>query len=327
MHRSPLRQLRVPALAVLAAGLLAAPASAATVTSAKLDWSTVKVYDTGAPPDTDRTWLGYVTSAFPLANGSATPSDGATGPTVDRATAAGTAVTWSFPATRGAYEPADGTGTIAFDGAVTFFSPAPGGPPNGGHGFTISVTDPRIVLNGDSGQLFASGTASSGSPYTDGQAVWNLDLSGADVRLHADGSRTISGIVPSVATDLLVFPAPYLAGTGPNRTPNIFGAFSIRVKTAPVAGPKGDKGDKGDAGAPGKAVVLQTSLLRRALFKDGGKRHAISLLSTKSKAVVARGAVRARTIRVRLAEGRTKRLSGVYLLKVDDQAAVRVRVL
>jgi Htaa len=327
MLRSFARCARVPALAALTLVALAVPASAATVTAGKLDWSTTKIYISGGP--VDRTWLGYVTSPSPLANGTATPSDGATGDTVTTATASGTLATWSFPLVGGTYEPADGTGTIAFDGSVTFVSPPPPPGPTGGHGFTYSIADPRIVLNGDSGQLFASGVGTprgsrGPTPYDPNLPIFNLDLSNATVTLHANGSRTIAGIVPSIATASLAFPSDYGVGAGPDRRPNTFGAFSLRVKTAPVAGPKGDKGDPG---APGKSVVLQTSVLRRAPFPDGGRRHEIELLTTRGKQLVARGAVRARTIRVRLAEGRTQRLRGVYLLKTGEQPAKRVRVL
>lgn len=328
---SPASRLRRPLLALLAAmapALLAAPASAATVTSGKLDWTTTKVYDTSAPAGTQRTWLGYVTSAFPLANGSVTASEGATGAAVNSASAAPADYTFTYPATGGTYEPATGEGTIQLDGIVTFFSPPGGAPPNGGHDFTITVEDPKLVLNGDSGQLLASGKK-SGDPLTYANAaVFNLDLSAATVTLHADGSRTIAGIVPSIATSLAVFPAPYVAGSGPDRTPNTFGGFSLRVKTAPVAGPQGPAGPAGPKGDEGKLVRLQSSVLKRAPYPDG-KRHRVSVLSTKGKRVLAKGSVRARTLSVRLADDAPagKRIKGVVLVQVGDAPAVRVRVL
>jgi hypothetical protein len=328
------------ALAALALGLLAASASAATVTSGKLDWSTVKIYDLGQPDRTiDHTWLGYATSAFPLANGTATPSDGATGDTITSATASGTVARWSFPATDGDYEPATGSGTIKLGGTLTFFSPAPGGPPNGGHGFTITLVNPRVVLDGDHGQLFATGVTSGGGaggigspvPYTDAQPVFDLDLSDATVTLHPDGSRTLAGIVPAVATANLVFPG-YNAGAGPERTPNTFGGFSLRIKTVPLSGPagpagaKGDKGAKGDAGQRGATVVLQISVLDRAPVADG-KRHTVAVLARRSGRVLARGVVKAHTLRVTLAEDapKGKRLKGSYRLKVDGRLlAIRI---
>lgn len=339
MLRSLARRLRLLALAALALGLLALPASAATVTSGKLGWSTTKVYDLGQPDRTiDHTWLGYATSVFPLANGTATPSAGATGDTITSATASGTVATWSFPATGGSYEPANGTGTIALDGAVTFLSPAPGAPPNGGHGFTVSLTDPRVVLDGDSGKLFATGVTAGARagdaplPYGDAQPVFNLDLANATVTLHADGSRTIAGIVPSIATANLVFPN-YAAGAGPERTPNTFGSFSLRVKVAATgagsgpAGPKGEKGDKGDAGPRGPQVRVQISVLGKAPLADG-KGHGVKVLSKDGKKVLATGRVKARTLRVTLASDapKGKRLKGGYKLRIVGGPVVPIRI-
>ena len=334
MLRTLARRMRIPALAALALGSFALSASAATVTSGKLDWSTTKIFD-GGVANVDHTWLGYATSAFPLANGTATPSDGATGDTISPLTPSGTLATWSYPSTGGTYDVSSGTGTVTFDGAVTFFSPAPGGPPNGGHGFTISLTDPRVVLAGDHGQLFAGGVTPAGppgspsSPYDSTKPLYDLDLTNADVTLHADGSRTISGIVPSIATAQLAFPPNYAAGAGPDRTPNTFGAFSLRLKTDSAggsAGPAGPAGPAGRAGAPGrdgKTIRLQTALLRKAPFA-GRQSHAITL--SKNGDVVASGSVRKRTIRVQLAENRTKALRGVYTLRAG-KASQKVRVL
>jgi hypothetical protein len=327
MPRTLASRAGLAGLAALA--LAAAPAAAAPVTSATLGWTSVKVYDSGAPAGTDRTWLGYVTSPFPLANGSASASDGATGATVDAASAAGAAYTFGFPATGGDYEPATGEGTIQLDGTVSFTSPPPGPPPSGGHGFTITVANPRLTLRGNEGRLIASGLR-SGSPagYADAP-VFDLDLSQATVALHADGSRTIAGIVPSVAETETVFPSPYVAGSGPDRTPNTFGSFALRVRVAPmpaVAVP-GPAGPAGPQGAPGRVVRLQTAVLRRAPY-PGGERHRIRLLRTKGRRVVATGSLRARTVRVRLLAGApVGRLCGVYLLRIAGQPAVRVRVL
>ena len=80
---------RMLPLSLLIGGALAAPAPAATVTSGELGWTQFNVYELAAPQGTNRTWLGYVTGGPPLANGAATPSDGATGAPVTTASARG----------------------------------------------------------------------------------------------------------------------------------------------------------------------------------------------------------------------------------------------
>ena len=133
-------------LSLLIAGALAAPAPAATVTSGELEWTQFNVYELAAPQGTNRTWLGYVTGGPPLANGAATPSDGATGDPVTAASARGAdqAYTIGFPTgTGGSYDEYTGKGTIELTGTLTFTSAA--------HGFTISVEDPQLKLDGNDG--------------------------------------------------------------------------------------------------------------------------------------------------------------------------------
>ena len=88
-------------------------------------------------------------------------------------------------------------------------------------------------LDGGTGQLFASGVK-SGDPatYDRSEPVFDLDLSDAAVTLHPDGSRTLSGIVPSIATADYVFPG-YAQGAGPERTPDTFGTMTLRLGPAP----------------------------------------------------------------------------------------------
>src|SRR5688500_15952786 len=118
------------ALTLAGIALAAAPARAADVESGALSWTSAAVYNSGSPAGTDRTWLGYVTGPGFLGNGTATPSDGATGDTVTPLSPRGpeTAYTWSYAATSGSYDAATDTGAIELDGTVTFDSP--------GHGFT-----------------------------------------------------------------------------------------------------------------------------------------------------------------------------------------------
>ena len=117
-----------------------------------------------------------MTGGPPLANGAATPSEGATGDPVTAASARGAdqAYTIGFPTgTGGSYDEYTGKGTIELTGTLTFTSAA--------HGFTISVEDPQLKLDGNEGQLFASGVR-SGDPatYDRSKPVFDLDLTRRD---------------------------------------------------------------------------------------------------------------------------------------------------
>ncbi len=148
-----------------------------------------------------------------LAGGSATPTAPATGPTVDTTSGRGVSATYTtvFPSKVGTYDANTGSGTIKLDGGLTYTSPV--------HMFTIDVDQPVIVLDGNSGQLFASGKGGGDTPtYDHAKPLFDLDLSDATVTLKADGSRTISDIVPSIATANWAFPSNYPAGAGPTAT-------------------------------------------------------------------------------------------------------------
>lgn len=311
---------RLLAAAALVAGAAALPsaAQAGTVTAAHLDWTQTNVYDLGGA----RTWLGYVTSTAPVnAQGTAAPIAPATGDTVTPASDKGATETYatSFPATSGAYDATSGTGTIELDGGVSFTAPAP----PAGHGFDISIEKPQLVLDGFSGKLYASGKR-SGTPatYDRGAPLFTLDLSQATVTLRADGSRTISGIVPALASTTTAFPAPYAVGDGPNRTPNTFGSFSLTVKTSGGdQGPKGDTGATGPAGATGAAgqdggsATIRTvkAILAKAPYKGAATRK-VTVYSTKN-AKLASGTLKGRVLKVTLAAKVTS-LSGKVKVKV-----------
>jgi hypothetical protein len=269
----------VPA-ALLALGLVALlPGQASAAVT--LDWTTANVFNSAAPANTERTWLGHVTNPTPgsgargavtVSGGTAiTGPDGDTAATVDGLSARGVdeLFTFAYPATDGLIDLQERSGAMQFEGIVSFVSPDP---PNG-HGFTITVEDPRIVLDGDGGgQLFASGSTgatSVGATYDGSAPVWDLDLEHAAWNVYPDGTQTLSCIVPSIATAGHVFPAAsYPVGAGPNRTPNTFGAFELRIAgdepaTAPrpvggcaadpEPGPIGPAGPAGPAGAIGPA--------------------------------------------------------------------------
>ncbi len=336
---SPTTRLRRSAglIAAIAAACAMAPAaaSAATVASGHLDWTQTAVYNSGTP---QRTWLGYVTGdpMVGLAGGSATPTAPATGPTVDTTSARGVSESYTtiFPSTAGTYDANTGSGTIELDGGLTSTSPV--------HMFTIDVNQPLVVLDGDSGQLFASGAGGGATPtYDRTQPLFDLDLSDATVTLKADGSRILSGIVPSIATGNWAFPSNYPAGAGPERDPNTFGSFDLTLRLAPgdadagPAGPAGPIGATGLAGAAGPiglagpagpATTIRSvkAILAKAPFKGNATRK-VSVLTRKGK-TLATGTIKSRVLKVTLAKAITS-LSGTVKLKLSgSQSTAIIRI-
>jgi hypothetical protein len=329
------RSARLVAAIAVATAMIPAAASAATVATGHLDWTQTAVYNSGTP---QRTWLGYVTGdpTVGLAGGSATPTAPATGPTVDTTSARGVAATYTtvFPATVGSYDPNTGAGAIELDGGLTFTSPV--------HMFTITVDQPGIVLDGDVGQLYASGTGGGDTPtYDDAEPLFDLDLSDATVTLKADGSRVISDIVPSIATANWAFPSNYPAGSGPERNPNTFGSFDLTLRLAPgdadtgpagpagpagTTGPAGIAGPVGPAGPAGPAATIRSvkAIVAKAPFKGNATRK-VSVLNSKGK-TLATGTIKGRVLKVTLAKT-IKSLSGTVKLKLSNsQSTATVRI-
>ncbi|HEV7772616.1 MAG TPA: HtaA domain-containing protein [Conexibacter sp.] len=319
--------LRAVALAALALGAAAVPASAATVTGGGFDWSMDNYYDSSAN-DTlgQRTWLGFVTNrvavAGPASDGSVSVSGSAT--IVDPTGASVTEITrdsvrglgevykLGFPASGGTYDEYTGVGSVQLGGTLSFtVHPGFGLLPQ-------TIVNPTLTLDGTKAALAATGQIDRRSYGAEIGPIFDFDLTSSVVTLKADGSRTLSALARTTANTTF-FGARYLPSRGTE-------TFAVRLKLKPdeVRGPQGPKGDKG---APGATTILQTALLRKAPFADRGKRHAISLLSTKGKAVVATGSVRARTVRIKLADGQKKGVRGVYLLRAGSDQAIRVRVL
>ena len=309
------------AIALIATGAAALPsaAQAGTVKSATLDWTETAIY-TGADPLLDHTWLGYVTGPpFAQANGTVSPIAPATGDTVTPSSTRGDDFTQSFPLTSGTYDATEGTGTIQLDGGVDFAGT--------GHGFDITVTKPKLVLDGLSGKLYAEGKR-SGTPatYDATQPLFNLDLSGAEVKIKADGSRVIGPIVPALATAETAFPSNYAVGAGPDRTPNTFGSFSLTVKTN--GGDQGAKGDTGAAGANGKdgvngkdgkdgasATIRSVKAVLATAPYTGSTTRKVTVYSIKNKKL-ATGTLKGRVLKVTLADKVTS-LSGKVKVKVS----------
>ena len=329
MLRSLARRTRVPAAAALALAALAVPASASTVTGGGFDWTMANYY---ARPADDtlgqRTWLGFVTATVsgggPPSTGTASASDGAT--ITDRTGALVTEVTpaspvgvddtytFTIPATGGTYDEYTGVGSVQLGGTLTFaVLPGLGFLPR-------TIVNPTLTLDGTSGALVSSGQIDRAA-YGPAN-VLTFGLTSSLVTLKADGSRVITAIARTSHHTDFFGTRTYFPSRGTE-------SFALRLKLKPdeIRGPQGPAGPAGPEGKPGPTVVLQTSLLRRAAFADRGKVHKISLRGTKGDAVVATGSVRARTIRVQLAAGRTKALKGVYVLKADGKPAKRVRVL
>ncbi|MBI5311520.1 MAG: HtaA domain-containing protein [Actinobacteria bacterium] len=342
------RAMATVALAAAGLGLVATGAQA-TVT---LDWTTSAVYNSAAPSNTERTWLGYVTgnaaNGSPAgAGGSVYPGGAATGDTVTTGSTRGvnTSYKWSFSATGGSVNPGTLAGELSFDGTVTFAGT--------GHGFTITVEDPRIVLAGNgTGKLYASGTGSGGSAYDQTQSLFDLDLDGAapnssgttpgeiagyepaEWTYNWDGSITLSGIVPSITATGYAFPGNYATGAGPNRVPNTFGSFALSWgpnsgPTGPTgpAGPAGATGSTGEAGPQGlagpagpagKDASVTTIKLRRAAF---GSRARLVARVTRGKRFVGYAQVTGRRLRITHI---TESLNGTYALR-EIGGAERVR--
>jgi hypothetical protein len=266
---------RVGLVALAASCAFAAPAGAAT---GQLEWTMLNDYQpsVAAPGTTiNRTWLGYLTNPTPgpgSAKGTTSAVAPATGPTITPQSPRGANVwaSWdyAFTGTGSSGTTYTGSDTFAFEGTVRFVSPTNvPGDPTSGHGFTVSLENPRIVFSGGSGQLFASGVKAGAPnatpiPYADDQPIFTLDLSAAQIRYLADGSQVITCMAPRIATAGHVFPANYPVDSGPERKPNTFGTLSVRLSpdagAAPanwagdcVPGPKGDQGVKGDTGVKG----------------------------------------------------------------------------
>jgi hypothetical protein len=287
-----------------------------------------------------RTWLGYVTNPAPGsgANGTAKVSGDATllGPAgapvaqVDGTLPRGgdQLYTFGFPvASAGStYDLETGVGTVETTGTTTFASTA--------HGFNLTVDNPKVVLNGESGQLFASGAGSNAATadksYDRSAPVFDLDLKKATIARNADGTYTVGPIAPRVGTATYLFPANYVLGAGPERTPNTFGSFSLRVRlayTAPADGKDGKNGANGTngtngmngkdgatgpKGATGKAGSTRViAVLRKAPFAGGATRK-VSVL--KNGKTVATGTLQKKTLTVTVAKGK-KVSAGTYVLK------------
>ena len=307
------------ALAAGATLLAAAPAADAAdyaVTGGKLDWTIANVMTSFGDPA--RSWLGYVTFNQPGNPGSSNGTAGvtapatltgptgaaATGVTPDSARGADQTYTFGYPVSDGGKYTDKGVGTVETKGTVTFTV----------HGVPITVVDPLVTLDGLTGTLKASGVTAdrTGTPSTYDRSTdqFKLDLSNAEVKLRADGSRRITGIVPlSTATT-------QLAGFGANS--NRYGTMSLTLalnETTPAlgaAGRDGKDGANGTNGKDGRDAELRVIRLKKAPFKTTAEVH-VRLVDRASGKTVARGTAERKTLRLGVLSGTT--LRGSYLLK------------
>jgi hypothetical protein len=338
------RALVLSAFIVTASALGASSASAAVT----LDWTQAAAYEIGDPSavppvapaasGTNRTWLGYVTNtltgAGPASAGSQTPSGGATGDTVTTTSPRGGATSYlaSFPAASGSGVDGAATsfaGDFTFSGKVTWDI----------HGEFVTFENPHVVFNGDgTGAVYASGD-NTGTPYAEATGkIFDLDLDGraadavapasqpgfvagypeAKWVLNWDGSRTLSGIVPAIATPntgaVAVFGPAYSAGAGPDRIPNRFGSFALNFAAnsgpagpAGTPGPAGSPGPAGIAGPAGKDASVKTIKLKKAPF---GSRAKLTAKISKGKKFVGYASVNGKKLKTTT----VSKLKGKYTL-------------
>ncbi|MBI2692117.1 MAG: hypothetical protein HYX29_09280 [Solirubrobacterales bacterium] len=337
-NRTRSRSLRALVLSLVVVSLAAVGATSASA-AVTLDWTQPNVFETSVP-GTDRTWLGYVTNsannAGPPSLGSQVASDGAIGPDVTTASARGANAlyTVAFPAAAGSLieeaSPADIEGEFTFSGKITWTT----------HGTPITFTNPRIVLNGDgTGALYATGVNDTTAYNETTGPVFDLDLDGqapdpgapasspgtqagfaaAVWKLNFDGTRSISGIVPKIATPnttaAAIFGASYAAGVGPDRLPHRFGSFAISISpntgtagTNGTNGAAGPQGPIGPAGPAGKDATVKTITLKKAIF---GKKAKVLAKVTKNGKFVGYAEINDRKAKVTYI---TATLRGTYKL-------------
>lgn len=351
-NRTRSRSLRALVLSLVAVSLAAVGATSASA-AVTLDWTQPNVYETPVP-GTDRTWLGYITNssnnAGPPSLGSQVAGDGAIGPDVTTASARGANAlyTVAFPAASGSLiesaSPADVEGEFTFSGKITWTT----------HSTPITFTNPRIVLNGDgTGALYATGT-NDATPYDETTGpVFDLDLDGQDPdpgapasspgtqagfaaavwKLNFDGTRSISGIVPKIATPnttaAAIFGASYAAGVGPDRLPNRFGSFAISISpnTGPAGingtnGAPGPQGPIGPAGPAGRDAKLKTITLKKAVF---GKKAKLLAKVTKKGKFVGYAEVNGRKIKVTYITATLKGTHKLSMIGKKKKRTVRVK--
>ena len=326
--------MRKLTLALAAAAMLAAAPSAHaatyTVTGGKLEWTMPNFWASGNP---DRTWFGYLTG--PVGGGTfeaVAPDDAHRTRTAPRSRPRSTArrrarspTSTRSPSRSPPARPTPTTAwaTIEIGGSAKFVT----------HGIPVTFVAPLVKLDGLTGTISASGTAAtrwaSRSRYDRSTPQFTLDLAKAEVKLRADGSRVISGIVPAGTATNAMFPGA---------TPPFFGTFTLTLNLAypePGTGPKGDTGEpgpsvlgspgaqgpqgpagpRGPAGPKGTSAKISTFTLKKAPFAGTAKRT-VKLLQRKTGKVLATGTLQRR--KLRLSHLETTKLKGSYVLRLTN---------
>ncbi len=250
MPRPPARPslLALAAAPVLALALAPAAATAAPVAvqGGSIDWSQTNVYN----PAPERTYLGFATqpglATQGRSNGTAATSEGATtigpdgvavdavGPAAPRGV--GQQFTFRFPASAGTFDRAARTLDITTTGALTYtLYPALPTPPA-----PTKLSALRLTLSGTTGAVTAvTSGASGGTDYPAGAPLFTLNAAQSQIVPLGAGRYVISGLVPTLATAGIFGTAQqFPVGTsGPDRTPNTYGGFSVVIDTEAAAAP------------------------------------------------------------------------------------------
>jgi hypothetical protein len=190
--------------------------------------------------------------------------------------------TWTFPIIGGTYDAATNRGVIKAAGIVRWHGQVPSAvaPPIGDTPFDVTVENPTIIFDGtQTASFFASGDAANGSGslgrYSDDAPLFTFDLSGAAPIVDAEGLLSFASLVPTLmrvgtATaplDNTMTPFFTYKNPGPDRTPNVWGGFTLKLAT-PQSGPQGVAGVNGSNGSSGAAGADGTDGVRGA---DGAK--------------------------------------------------------
>lgn len=312
---NPKRLMAILVIVVSTGLVMTAPAGAASLT-----WSQVKAFSPACVNSgLDCTALGVLGLDYPdmglAADGSQTATNGAVGPTVDKTSPEGATYDVAFPSVDvsafAGTSAANLSGVAKFSGTITRTV----------FGLVHTFENPLVILRGDgTGAIYVSGDA-QGTPYV-GQ-LFELDLDGlapnpsapvgspglaagypaAMLTDNGDGTSTISGIVPSVPGDTTAIGGAYYdkynrPGIGPDRIPNIFGAFSLRVATPRTT----------VTGQPPPIAPDTTSVVRPAKFTKYKVKKAP--FGKRAKRVLARVTRKGKLIGYAEVSGRTVRYIG-----------------